>query len=227
MRHKKIGFDVFDYGIIKRRMFEGQTEDDPEWKRGHPILFPHVLFVGSKFSATLQFRVPIDNTHTYHVSLYTYRAAPGRTAPRQERVPYRLVPLHDAGGNWVLDYVFNQDYMAWISQGQLAERDKEKLGESDRGIILFRRMLREQIDKLQAGDIPMNVFDTTYSGFTEPLALPLEDIKFGQTRPAYRPGEAGESPDVDLIQATLATWYDDESEEAQQALVNQRVAITL
>jgi hypothetical protein len=32
---------------------------------------------------------------------------------------------------------------------------------------------------------------------------------------------------TNLIQATLATWYDDQSEEAQQALVNQRVAITV
>jgi 5,5'-dehydrodivanillate O-demethylase len=84
LRHQKIGFDVFDYGIIKRRILEGQTEEDPEWKHGHPILFPHVPFVGSKFSATLQFRVPIDDTHTYHVSLYTYRALRARAYPCRE-----------------------------------------------------------------------------------------------------------------------------------------------
>jgi 5,5'-dehydrodivanillate O-demethylase len=53
-KHMKIGFDVFEHGIVKRRLLEGQTEDDPEWAHGHPILFPHTLFVGSKFSATLQ-----------------------------------------------------------------------------------------------------------------------------------------------------------------------------
>ena len=222
LRHQKIGFDVFEHGIIKRRILEGQTEDDPEWAHGHPILFPNVLFVGSKFQATLQFRVPIDDRNTYHVSLYTYRAAPGKQAPRQDRVPFRNVPLRDPNGNWVLDYVFNQDYMAWVSQGQIAERDKEKLGESDRGIILFRRMLKEQIQKLQNGERLMNEFGGV--DVTEAIELPLEPVKFGQKRPSYRPGEAGESADADLIQATLATWYDQLEPEPE---AKDRVAITL
>jgi nitrite reductase/ring-hydroxylating ferredoxin subunit len=37
LRHLKIGFDEFEHGIIKRRILEGQTEDDPEWKHGHPV----------------------------------------------------------------------------------------------------------------------------------------------------------------------------------------------
>jgi 5,5'-dehydrodivanillate O-demethylase len=205
LRHLKIGFEEFEHGIVKRRILEGQTEADPEWAHGHPILFPHILFVGSKFSNTLQFRVPIDDTHTYHVSLYTFRAAPGQQAPKQDRIPYRHVPLHDPNGNWILNYVFNQDYMAWITQGEIAKRDEEKLGESDRGIIMFRRMLREQLQAMQAGKPMKNVYPGP--GLTDPLHLPLEDVKFGQTRaPAYRPGEAGESDDAELIVATLNTW---------------------
>jgi 5,5'-dehydrodivanillate O-demethylase oxygenase subunit len=205
LTHMKIGFDAFEHGIVKRRILEGQTEADPEWAHGHPILFPHTLFVGSKFSTTLQFRVPMDDTHTFHVSLYTYNAAPGYEAPKQEHIPYRHVPLHDPNGNWILNYVFNQDYMAWITQGDIARRELEKLGESDRGIIMFRRMLKDQIKAMQEGKPLMNVFPGT--GITQPISLPLEDIKFGQTRVAqYRPGEAGESTDADLIVATLNTW---------------------
>jgi 5,5'-dehydrodivanillate O-demethylase len=44
--HIKIGFDLVDYGIIKRRLREGQTEEDEEWKVGHPVYFPHILKVG-------------------------------------------------------------------------------------------------------------------------------------------------------------------------------------
>ncbi|HEY1296169.1 MAG TPA: aromatic ring-hydroxylating dioxygenase subunit alpha [Chloroflexota bacterium] len=205
LTHVKIGFDEFEHGIIKRRVLKGQTEADPEWAHGHPILFPHTLFVGSQFSTTLQFRVPMDDTHTYHVSLYTYRAAPGAEAPLQKRVPYRHVPLQDPGGNWILNYVFNQDYLAWITQGEVAQRDKEKLGESDRGIILFRKMLKDQIKLMDDGLPLMNVYDG--EGPTDPIHLPLEPIKFGQTQaPTYRPGEAGESADAELIVATLATW---------------------
>jgi 5,5'-dehydrodivanillate O-demethylase len=214
----KIGFDVFDYGVIKRRVSEGRTEEDDDWKHGHPIMFPHALFVGSQFSATLQFRVPVDQTHTYHVSLYTYCAAPGAEAPKQTRIPYRFVPLKHAEGDWVLDYTFNQDYMAWVTQGPIAQRDKEKLGESDRGIILFRRMLKEEMQKLERGETPMNVFPTGATT-TEPLHLPLERVKLQMAkRPQYRPGEAGYSADADLIQATLATW--DAPIAAERALVN-------
>ena len=35
----------------------------------------------------MQFRVPIDDTHTYHVSLYVFPAAPGTNAPEQPSVP--------------------------------------------------------------------------------------------------------------------------------------------
>jgi hypothetical protein len=51
---------------------------------------------------------------------------------------------------------------------------------------------------------------------TDPIPLPLEDVKFGQTRaPAYRPGEAGESADVELIVATLNTWNQVASQDRQ------------
>ncbi|GAC1315364.1 MAG: aromatic ring-hydroxylating dioxygenase subunit alpha [Chloroflexota bacterium] len=219
LRHMKIGFDAFEHGIVKRRILEGQTEEDPEWAHGHPILFPHTLFVGSKFSTTLQFRVPIDDTHTYHVSLYTFCAAPGTEAPKQDRIPYRHVPLQDPNGNWILNYVFNQDYMAWITQGEIALRDQEKLGESDRGIIMFRRMLFEHLKKVESGEPLMNVYASESATgdvpMTRPLELPLEPVKFGQTRaPAYRPGEAGESADAELIVATLNTWNDTADDRA-------------
>jgi len=61
--HAKIGFDMFEYGIIKRRVREGGSEADPEWRIGHPILFPNILRVGWTF----QIRVPMDDTHTWHL----------------------------------------------------------------------------------------------------------------------------------------------------------------
>ena len=39
-----------------------------------------------------------------------------------------------------------------------AERNLEKLGESDKGIIMFRRMLQEQLCIVEDGGDPMNVF---------------------------------------------------------------------
>ena len=49
--HIKIGFDLVDYGIIKRRLREGQTEADEDWRVGHPVVFPNLLKVGGRRSA--------------------------------------------------------------------------------------------------------------------------------------------------------------------------------
>ncbi len=203
--HQKIGFDVFEYGIIKRRVLSGYTEEDDDWKEGHPILFPNVLLVGNEVSSTMQFRVPIDDTNTYHVSLYTWRGAPGAAVPKQDVVPYREVPLKDSEGRWVVDLVFNQDYMGWVTQGPIAQRNKEKLGESDKGIIMFRKMLKEQMAVVADGGEPMNVFRVPVS--PAGIKAPLERIKFGMKRPKkYIPGEAGYSRDAEKIETVLQTW---------------------
>src|SRR5438270_297276 len=81
--HRKIAFDEFEYGIIKRRMVEGDTGEEEDWTVGHPILFPNTLLTGSQYSYTMQFRTPIDDSHTLHVSQYIFCPAPGERAPQQ------------------------------------------------------------------------------------------------------------------------------------------------
>ena len=46
----------------------------------------------------------------------------------------------------------------WYTQGPTADRTKEKLGTSDKGIILFRKQLVENLEKIERGEDPMNVF---------------------------------------------------------------------
>ena len=158
MSHEKIGFDEFQYGIIKRRVVEGGSEEDPEWRIGHPVLFPNVLRVGANF----QYRVPVDDTHTLHIWFTAYPHPPGEVVPQQDTVPYYKVPLPmDQSGktDWTLmDNNCGQDIMAWVSQGAIADRSKEKLAESDQGIILFRRQLTQQLNIVEDGGQPMNVF---------------------------------------------------------------------
>ena len=77
--HVKIGFDRFEYGIIKRRMLEGEDENSEWWRIGHPILFPYTLRVGQERWFEFQHRVPVDDTHTLHFG-YTIRVPdPGET----------------------------------------------------------------------------------------------------------------------------------------------------
>ena len=48
-----------------------------------------------------------------------------------------------------------QDHMAWETQGPMASRTTEHLSYSDQGIVLYRKLLRENIEKVRAGQDPM------------------------------------------------------------------------
>ena len=42
----------------------------------------------------------------------------------------------------------------WETQGAVSDRSKETLGATDRGIVMFRRMLEEQIESVERGEEP-------------------------------------------------------------------------
>ena len=82
-RHKKIGFDRFEHGIVKRRVVEGNTEEDDPWRVGHPIVFPTILRVGGSGVYRFDCRVPVDDNQTLHITYSVYR--PGyRCHPRSQ-----------------------------------------------------------------------------------------------------------------------------------------------
>jgi 5,5'-dehydrodivanillate O-demethylase len=148
----------------------------------------------------------VDDENTLHISLYSWGAAPGRSAPVQAAPPYRNVRVKDEHDNWVTDKIFNQDYMAWITQGPVAQRHLERLGASDTGIILFRQQLERELQKVEAGVDPMNTFRDPQRNVR--VDVPVEHVKFGAPLPPpqYFPGEEGFSRDAELIEAVLATW---------------------
>ncbi len=152
-RHKKIGFDRFDYGLIKRRVVEGNTEEDEPWRVGHPILFPNVLRVGNAGSYTFQYRVPVDDQNTLHLTYTVYR--PGIPVPPQAAVRVYQLPLFDDQGKFLTEVVLVQDFFAWASQGNIADRSKEHLGQSDIGVIMLRELVKEQIDLVAEGKDPL------------------------------------------------------------------------
>jgi len=47
--------------------------------------------------------------------------------------------------------------MAWETQGPISDRAKEHLGEADRGVIMLRKFLREQIQAVQSGGDPIGI----------------------------------------------------------------------
>ena len=65
--------------------------------------------------------------------------------------------------------------MAWITQGAIVDRTLEHLGASDKGVALYRRVLKREMKKVQEGLDPMGVLrDPERSGRID---LPQETKK--------------------------------------------------
>ena len=58
---------------------------------------------------------------------------------------------------YTMDSVQPQDHMAWETQGPIANRSVERLATSDRGVVMYREMLRREIEKVQHGLDPIGV----------------------------------------------------------------------
>ena len=150
----KFEVEEFDRGLLKRRFFkDGKVEE-------HPLLFPTVLRQANR----TQIRVPIDDTHTWIVYVHF---VPDSAEPRANKddvpVNYRKPFKNPLGvrhpfAKFRLDDVDAQDFMAWETQGPIHDRTRERLAGSDRGIVMYRDMLRREIKKVEQGLDPMNVF---------------------------------------------------------------------
>jgi 5,5'-dehydrodivanillate O-demethylase len=149
--HLKIGFDEFEWGFVYRRVMEGGSEADELWTIGRTCLWPNCLFTGDHF----EWRVPIDDENMLSVGWF-YNAVPAEKRPfKQERIPYWYAPIRDERtGRWITSHVMNQDFVAWVGQDPLADRSKEHLGESDRGVIAVRRRFLDDIKVIADGGEP-------------------------------------------------------------------------
>ncbi|MFU8764509.1 MAG: Rieske 2Fe-2S domain-containing protein [Haliea sp.] len=156
-KHQKIGFDLFEYGITKRRVLAGGSEGDEDWRVGHPLIFPVTLRVGANCQHRFQIRVPVDDETTMHYWYSCYLPPTGRKAPLQETVPLYEVPWCHSDGSFRVDFVDGGDIMAWVSQGSIADRTRELLVSSDRGVVLLRRLLLEQLERVERGEDPLGV----------------------------------------------------------------------
>ncbi|HEX2931410.1 MAG TPA: aromatic ring-hydroxylating dioxygenase subunit alpha [Candidatus Binatia bacterium] len=141
-------------GIQKRRVFAG--DDVPE-EAPHPLIFPNILFVPVRIGYALHFRTPIDDSNT---QVYQFRFSPskdGSIVQQSGEPPVEYVGTKNAEGDFHLDNFASQDHMAWETQGPIADRSIEHLGEGDRGIIMLRKLLRDQIQAVQNGQDPVGV----------------------------------------------------------------------
>ncbi|NIO06642.1 MAG: Rieske 2Fe-2S domain-containing protein [Deltaproteobacteria bacterium] len=144
-------WDICEWGITKRCVYGG---DRPEEEFRPPLVFPNILRIPQHYVEALHWRVPIDDTRTQITVMCFDPTSETRNDPEEPEVRY-LSSLITPEGEHEMTSFSSQDKMAWETQGRIFDRSQENLGSSDEGIIMYRKMLREQIELVQRGGEPM------------------------------------------------------------------------
>ena len=149
------------YGMEKGIQYSKALGADRDYKSRHStVIFPFNTQTGGQGEVRqeLQIRVPIDDTHTYHINYGCFLALNGVKVPKQKVIPWYKVPLYDDEGQPVLDNILSQDAHAWIAQGPVADRTREHLRRTDVPVVFIRKQFEQQLRVMEEGGDPMNVF---------------------------------------------------------------------
>ncbi len=166
-----------DYGIrllTLRKIDERQTHG-----RSTHLVFPQAFVIPMNAEMTItQWHVPVNDTGCYWYSIFTSFTTPvDKQTMREQRLKtypapdYR--PIHHRGNAWGFDaeqqrtatytgmgFDINiHDQFACESPGPIADRTKENLGTSDKGIVLYRRLLVDAIRKISLGEKTLMVLN--------------------------------------------------------------------
>jgi 5,5'-dehydrodivanillate O-demethylase len=150
-KHLKLDFAEFEYGFQYKRLRETMREDDPLWTVGRVCLWPNAMFLGDHF----EWRVPIDDENMLSVA-WIFNRVPKECEPyEQGDIPAWHGALTDPRtGRWIDSHVMNQDFIAWAGQGRIADRTRENLGASDRGIAMVRQRFFAELEAVARGAEP-------------------------------------------------------------------------
>jgi len=152
-------FDFYptSYGIMKKRIYKNGAVDE------HPFIFPtHLRTRGS-----LWLRTPVDDTHTLQIVVH-FRRAEGEGSAEDEEPSVEYIPPYKNPPEALHPFTrfdlyapqgqpLAQDCVMWETQGPIADRAQERLGVSDRGIVMLREMLKKEIEKARKGLDPIGI----------------------------------------------------------------------
>jgi 5,5'-dehydrodivanillate O-demethylase oxygenase subunit len=146
------GFQPCEWGLIKSWDYEGENAGGG-W--GNLVMLPTMLRQSDIFSS-MHWRTPVDDTHTEIFIAYYDPDPEGCEIDEPPTLQY-APPQVGPDGEYLMDSFFSQDKMAWETQGPVFNRSQERLGYSDRGIVMVREMIHEQIEKVQRGEDPLGL----------------------------------------------------------------------
>jgi len=161
-------YEETEYGFAKRTSF--RRPDGSERSAVLPFVFPTGGQTGLPRAPCLQLRTPIDdeNTRQYFYTLYDLeiemkarlRSQLGDEILDGKRVQHLRIPPpppSEPDYSLLLSNVY-QDISIVMSQGRIHDRSQELPGSSDKGVMLYRSLLRRELAKLSEGKDLINVF---------------------------------------------------------------------
>lgn len=178
--HTRVSFAHFssDWGVMPEMEFEetplgmmyitSRRVGDHVWVRSNDAILPNMTLVGAtwvdgtresvftRVSAT-RWRMPIDDTHTMMIGWRHFNELldPEGKGREEDVGKEKIDTFGQTGGR---PYEEQQrvpgDYEAQVSQGPIAIHAREHLGHTDRGVILFRKLLRREIRAVASGHAP-------------------------------------------------------------------------
>jgi nitrite reductase/ring-hydroxylating ferredoxin subunit len=179
-----------DYGlrlVTLRRIDAQQTHG-----RSTHILFPQAFVIPMNAEMTItQWHVPVDDQGCYWYSIFTSFTAPvDKKTMREQRLKTYPAPdykpIHNRANGWGFDAeqqrkatytgmghdINIHDQFACESPGRIADRTKENLASTDKGIVLYRRLLVDAIQKAAKGERTMMMLDEAAArALTGPAAI--------------------------------------------------------
>ena len=214
-RLKEMLYERNDLGICRRAIYGDRTKEHADWRIGVQVVFPNF----ARAVNDLQIRVPVDDTHHTYFLIRAHWVKPGETV-KQDKVPYFKIPVPiepDGTIRWGdLDAHATQDMAAWIAQGPIAQRHKELLGESDKGVRLLRQMFKEQIQVVAEGRDPMNVFRDPDKASNLPIPHLDDDDNWGYQQTQLRSRARTANKWSPVLKEMVNRYYS--KEEAEEIL---------
>ena len=178
----EISVDRTDYGmrlIALRKLSEANTH-----VRVTNLMFPQAFVIPMSSEMTIsQWHVPVDDRNCYWYAIFTSFTGPvDKQAMRDQRLQLYTLPDYKPRVGKANAYGFNADeqlkatytgmgsdinvHDQWAveSPGPIQDRTREHLGTSDKGLIAYRKLLVEAIEKNAAGERPLMVLDESAAG---------------------------------------------------------------
>jgi phenylpropionate dioxygenase-like ring-hydroxylating dioxygenase large terminal subunit len=172
-----INVERTDYGM--RLLTLRRIDDARTHVRVTNQLFPHAFVIPLSQDMTIsQWHVPVDDTSCYWYAIFTSFTAPvDKERMRNQRLELYERPHYTSRRNRSNDWGFDpreqatqtftgmghdvnvHDQWAVESMGPIQDRTREHLGASDKAIIQYRRILKEEIENVAAGRKPLLFLD--------------------------------------------------------------------